>query len=77
MRPSARSCASRIDALPPDLFDSAAAARLLEAHLAGRANHAWLLLLLLTFGTWHRRHLAGRPVEERLAAGSPMLDVMR
>ena len=65
------------DALPPDLFDSAAAARLLEAHLAGRANHVWLLLLLLTFGTWHRRHLAGRPVEERLAAGSPMLDVMR
>jgi hypothetical protein len=67
------------DALPPDLFDSAAVARLLEAHLAGRANHAWLLLLLLTFGTWHRRHLAGRPgeAEQRPAAGAPMLDVMR
>ncbi len=37
--------------------------RLLEAHLSGEANHAWLLFLLLTFGTWHRRHLAGRGLE--------------
>ena len=51
------------DALPPDLFDSAAVTRLLEAHLSGEANHAWLLFLLLTFGTWHRRHLAGRGLE--------------
>ena len=51
------------DALPPDLFDSAAVTRLLEAHLSGEANHAWLLFLLLTFGTWHRRHLAGRGIE--------------
>ncbi len=67
------------DALPPDLFDSAAMARLLEAHLAGRANHTWLLLLLLTFGTWHRRHLAGRPGEweERAGTGAAPLDVMR
>ena len=68
------------DALPPDLFDSAAVARLLEAHLAGEANHAWLLLLLLTFGTWHRHHLAGRP-RRRVAApsrtGPPLLEVMR
>jgi hypothetical protein len=67
------------DALPPDLFDSAAVARLLEAHLAGEANHAWLLLLLLTFGTWHRRHLAGRPKDDwdGIAVGPPLLEVMR
>jgi hypothetical protein len=67
------------DALPPELFDSAAMTRLLEAHLAGRANHVWLLLLLLTFGTWHRRHLVERPseAEERHTLGPAPLEVMR
>ncbi len=67
------------DALPPDLFDHAGLARLLEAHLAGGANHTWLLLLLLTFGTWHRRHLAGRGDEGEMpfAGGSAPLEVMQ
>jgi asparagine synthetase B (glutamine-hydrolysing) len=67
------------DALPPEIFDSAAITRLLEAHLAGRANHVWLLLLLVTFGTWHRRHLAERPseAEERRPRRPAPLEVMR
>jgi Asparagine synthase (glutamine-hydrolyzing) len=67
------------DALPPEIFDSAAITRLLEAHLAGRANHVWLLLLLVTFGTWHRRHLMERPgeAEEWRRLGPPPLEVVR
>jgi asparagine synthase (glutamine-hydrolysing) len=66
-------------ALPPDLIDSAAAMRLLKAHLAGQANHAWLLLLLLTFGNWHRRNLAGRGNEADMdfAVGPAPLEVMQ
>lgn len=63
------------DALPPDVFDSARINQLLQVHLSEKANHAALLLLLLTFGTWHRRHIAGRPVP-RDADGPPPLEVM-
>lgn len=66
------------DALPPEIFDAAAITRLLEAHVAGRANHVWLLLLLVTFGTWHRRHLVERPgeSEERRPLEPPPLEVV-
>ena len=68
-----------VDALPPEIFDAPAITRLLEAHLAGRENHVWLLLLLVTFGTWHRRHLVERPgeAEERRPLGPPPLEVVR
>ena len=46
-------------ALPPDLFDLRQVDALLQEHLANRGQHRLQLFVLLTFGLWHRRHLAG------------------
>lgn len=51
-------------ALPPDLFDLGRIDSLLQEHLANRGQHRLILFVLLTFGLWHRRHLAdGATVE--------------
>lgn len=46
-------------ALPPDLFDLRRVDDLLQEHLANRGQHRLILFALLTFGLWHRQHLAG------------------
>jgi asparagine synthase (glutamine-hydrolysing) len=46
-------------ALPPELFDLRQVDALLQEHLANRGQHRLVLFVLLTFGLWHRRHLAG------------------
>lgn len=45
-------------ALPPDLFDLRQVDALLQEHLANRGQHRLILFALLTFGLWHRRHMA-------------------
>jgi hypothetical protein len=49
-------------ALPPDLFDLRQVDALLQEHLANRGQHRLVLFVLLTFGLWHRRHVAGAAV---------------
>jgi hypothetical protein len=41
---------------PPGIFDGDALEQLVEEHVSGRRNWTRLLLCLLTFGTWFRRH---------------------
>ena len=48
-------------ALSPDLFDRETLRELLNAHLDRRADYTDRLFLLLTFGLWHRRAIAGEP----------------
>lgn len=45
-------------ALPPELFDHGKVKDLLDAHLAGRSHHRDIFFALLTFGVWHKKHLA-------------------
>jgi hypothetical protein len=46
-------------AMPPGIFDTAALRALALAHLERRTSQPWLLLLVLTFGAWHRLTLSG------------------
>ncbi|MGD2174190.1 MAG: asparagine synthase-related protein [Candidatus Brocadiaceae bacterium] len=46
-------------AFPPDFFDSTRLRSLAAEHVSGTRDHRWLLLCLLTFGTWFRKHGAG------------------
>jgi asparagine synthetase B (glutamine-hydrolysing) len=50
-------------ALPPDLFHAETLRGMLGAHLDRRADHTYLLLLVLTFGLWFRRTFASGTAE--------------
>jgi hypothetical protein len=43
------------NALSPDVFDTKYISDILRLHMAGSRDSTWVLLLLLTFGTWFRR----------------------
>lgn len=43
------------NALSPDIFDITYIKNILRLHIAGSRDSTWVLLLLLTFGTWFRR----------------------
>jgi asparagine synthase (glutamine-hydrolysing) len=47
--------------LPDEVFDRRALGDMLSDHLERRQDATWPLLLLLTFGTWHRAVVAGEP----------------
>ena len=46
------------DCLDPSLFDTGRITELARLHLDGREDHAYELLLLVTFGRWHKLFVA-------------------
>lgn len=46
-------------ALPREAFRPEGVKAVVERHMRGESEHAWLLLTLVTYGLWHRRAMSG------------------